>query len=160
MKKKKRFACRAFAEQQALMQREHPSRVRRTPPDRDYNNLTTKRARLEPQDGTSNSEQLTEIERHLPTQMQKRTSISASVSKPTFAPRKKHSPPINARSKKPSMSADSAHPKTMEKMSTEARETEAKDILTDVADESVPEGETDVGETEVLEEETAEKEIG
>ena len=147
------------------MQREHPSRVRRAPPDRDYDNLTTKHARLEPQDGT-NPEQLSGIG-PTSTQTQKlaapkhKPATPMSVSKPTLAPRKKHSPvPINPKLKKPGMLADSARPKTMEMLSAESQESEAKDTPTEVVDESAPEDLTDVDEKEDLEEETAEKELG
>ena len=138
------------------MQREHPSRVRRAPPDRDYDSLTTKRARLELQDGT-NSGAPTDIGPPPPTQMQ--TLASTSISKSTLAPRKKHSPAsIKARSKKSDTA--SAHPKTVEKVSAAgAQETEAEDTPTEAQDSDAP---TDVMDDakEDLEEETAEKELG
>jgi hypothetical protein len=144
------------------MQREHPTRVRRAPPDRDYDNITsfaTKRARLVPQDDI-NSEPPTNTGRPPPTiQNQRPTLESTSVSKPTLSPQKKRLPAaVEAKSKRPGTSANT---KTKEKQSAQVQETEDEDEdMPTEGGESIPEGPIDVDMMEDLEEETAEKELG
>ncbi len=122
------------------MQREHPSRVHHAPADRDYDNLTAKRARLEPwHEGGTNSEQLTDNGQQMFT--------STSINNPFHAPQKTNLP-----ASKPNALA---YVKTGGNPSAEAQESEAEDEDTPTEILSVD----DLG-TEDLEEDTAEKELG